>query len=159
MTTNREIAELREAIASLREENAGLRALVHEQAAQIADLSARLGKDRHNSGKPPASDGLRKRTPSPRPASGKRSGGQIGQRGQTLRQVPIPDEVVMHRPVVCAHCLEGVAGVIAETRQVQDHPPSVRVVVTAHPVEEVACPRCGHPTRGPFPAQVPAPTP
>ena len=149
----------KEHLANLEAEIVQLRTLITQQAQRIAELEARLSKDSHNSSKPPSSDGLRKRTRSQRPASGKRSGGQPGHAGQTLRQVPTPDEVVTHRPVVCsacAHSLEGVAGQMAETRQVHEVPP-VRVVVREHQVEQVACPRCGHETVGQFPPQVQAP--
>ena len=154
------MAEVREEIASLREENAGLRALVHEQAAQIADLTARLGKDSHNSSKPPTSDGLRKRTRSQRQPSGKRSGGQTGHRGHTLAQVTTPDACVTHRPAQCATCqhrLDQVVGRVRETRQVYDLPSWVRVVVTAHQVEEVDCPCCGSRSYGQFPETLTAP--
>jgi transposase len=52
-----ENARQREQIATLAAQNAELAALVQE-------LQARLAKDSHNSGKPPSSDGLAKKTQS-----------------------------------------------------------------------------------------------
>jgi transposase len=88
-------------------------ALIRAQAAEIAALKARvaelerrLGLDSSNSGKPPASDGLRKppRTRSSREPSGKKPGGQKGHKGETLRQVAEPDSIVDHFPPSCAAC-------------------------------------------------------
>ena len=74
-------------------------------------------------------------------------------------QVANPDEVLRHRPLVCAHCqqpLEGVAGQLKERRQVHDLP-EVRLLVREHQVEEVCCPACQQVSRGSFPAGVEAP--
>jgi transposase len=77
-----------------------------ESAAQkerIGDLERQLGLNSSNSSKPPASDGLKKppRTPrvrSLREPSGKKSGGQIGHRGETVHPVKKPDVIVNHYP-------------------------------------------------------------
>src|SRR5258706_8621507 len=133
-----------EEIVALRAENAALRAQVSELpllraqvealAAQVHDLQARAAKDSHTSGKPPSSDGLKRRKrKSLRRPSGKKAGGQLGHRGETLHLVATPDAVVEHRPAVCAHCrapLDADTPVVRrERRQVQELPP-VRLVVT-----------------------------
>src|SRR5262252_838265 len=102
------IADLEAENAVLREqvkELPALRAQVEALVLQLADVKARLAKDSHNSSKPPSSDGLGrvKRTPkSLRKPSGKKAGGQLGHRGETLRLVAVPDAVVEHRPARCA---------------------------------------------------------
>src|SRR6476659_8966043 len=90
--------------ALLRAENARLREQVEALGTLVHELQARLAKDSHNSGKPPSSDGLGRKTRSLRKKSGKKPGGQLGHRGETLRLVATPDKVVEHRPVVCAQC-------------------------------------------------------
>ncbi len=67
--------------------------------------------------------------------------------------------MVKHRPVVCQHCqqpLDDVAGRVKERRQVHDLP-EMRLRVYEHHIEEGACPACGQPSVGRFPAEVTAP--
>ena len=143
-----------------------LEAVVEQQREQIAallervhDLEARLAKDSHNSGKPPSSDGLARKTTSLRKRSGKKPGGQLGHRGATLRLVATPDAVVEQRPAVCAGCQAPLAAdapvELRERRQVQDLPP-LRLVVREHQALHLRCPQCQTVTVGAFPAEVPS---
>ena len=78
--------------------------------AENADLRRRLDLDSSTSSKPPSSDGLKKKPRIPgslRGRSGKRSGGQVGHQGDTLRQVETPDRVVRHEAQACLHCCAG----------------------------------------------------
>ena len=86
-------------IEVLRAENAALK-------ARISELERRLGLNSSNSGKPPSSDGLKKpaRVSSLRERSGKKPGGQKGHKGETLRQVADPNQVVNHYPPACSMC-------------------------------------------------------
>jgi len=152
MTHAEENAALRAEVAMLREQVAVL-------LAENADLKARLGKDSHNSSKPPSSDGLKRRPPltrSLRQKTQKKPGGQLGHRGETLHLVMTPDVVEEHRPSVCAACqtvLDATqAGACVEQRQVQDLPVT-RLVVTEHRALRVRCPACQHETVGAFPAE------
>src|SRR5260370_20487131 len=97
MTPAERITQLEAVVEQQREQIAALLERVHE-------LEAQLAKDSHNSSKPPASDGLARKTRSLRRKSGKKPGGQLGHRGETLRLVAVPDAVVEHRPAVCAGC-------------------------------------------------------
>ena len=61
---------------------------VEQLEARIRELEAQLGKDSHNSRKPPSSDGLKKPTAnekSLRPKHKRKVGGQVGHKGQTLK--------------------------------------------------------------------------
>src|SRR5229473_518570 len=146
-------------IAELEAENAHQREQIAALVARIQELEARLAKDSHNSSKPPSSDGLARKTKSLRKRSGKKPGGQLGHRGETLRPVATPDAVVEHRPTVCAACqqpLDAAAPVVLrERRQVRDLP-AVRLVVTEHQALHVQCPRCRAVSVAAFPPAVPS---
>jgi transposase len=76
--------------------------------------------------RPPATDWraeLARRTKSLRKKSGKKAGGQLGHRGETLHLVATPDEIVEQRPAVCAHCQTPLAEepvLLRERRQGQE---------------------------------------
>ncbi len=161
MTPEEELVALRAENAVLREQVRDVPLLQEQVAlllARVRDLEARLAKDSHNSGKPPASDGLKRKTKSLRQPSGKKAGGQLGHRGETLRLVAMPDEVIEHRPPVCTHCrmpLDGAPVVVRERRQLVEVPP-LRLLVQEHHAVQVRCPACGAVSAGNFPATVPS---
>jgi transposase len=142
-------------------------ALEVESAAQkerIGDLERQLGLNSSNSSKPPASDGLKKpprepRVRSLREPSGKKSGGQRGHRGETLRPVEKPDVIVNHYPKTCTQCdlkVPAEKSTAYRSRQVVDIP-EPKVVVTEHRAHGCACPNCDTVTWAAFPEDVKAP--
>jgi transposase len=159
------IAELEALVAQQGEQIGQQQDLITQQHEQITlllvrvqELEGRLAKDSHNSSKPPSSDGPARRTRSLRKPSGRKAGGQLGHRGETLHLVAVPDAVVEHRPACCAQCqapLDGVPSHARERRQVRELPP-LRVQVTEHQALHVRCPVCGTSTAGAFPAEVPS---
>ncbi len=144
-----------ELINSLKREIEALR-------AENAELRRRLDLDSSNSSKPPSSDGLKKKPrllKSLRTRSGKRSGGQKGHRGDTLRQVAEPDRIVEHAAEVCEHCrglLLADSKIGAEKRQVFDLPEKP-LIVTEHRAAIHRCPACRGRTRADFPEGVVSP--
>ena len=73
------------------------------------------------------------RVKSLREGSGKQRGGQKGHKGETLRQVTDPDDVVDHYPSACSMCGAGLgsdASVGHSARQVFDLPKPQPLIVT-----------------------------
>ena len=139
-TALRRIAELEAALATMAEEN--------------ADLRRQLAKNSNNSSKPPSSDGLKKPAPrSLRGKSDKKSGGQVGHRGNTLRQTPTPDFVERHEAAHCGACHRTLTAGMAkgmERRQVFDLP-APRLEVTEHQAAVYCCDHCRAMTTADFP--------
>ncbi len=150
-----------ELVATLAEQLATVTARVTVLEAENQELRGRLVTDSHNSSKPPSSDGSgsKPHPTSRREPSGRKSGGQPGHVGQTLRQVETPDVIAVHPPIDCRGCgqrLDEAPVVRRERRQVMDLPP-VRVQVTEHQAETRRCGGCGVETSGQFPDGVEAP--
>ena len=137
----------------------GLRAEIASLKQEVADLRRQLGKNSHNSSKPPSSDGLGKKPRLPsslRGKSGKKSGGQEGHKGGTLRQTDKPDIIQQHTAHCCAHCATKLTVAMrtsTEKRQVFDMP-EPRLEVTEHQASVYVCPHCGGTTKAAFPANV-----
>ena len=128
-------------------------------AERIQNLEDQLAKNSRNSGKPPSSDGYDQGAPRPkslRKRSRRKSGGQRGHPGETLKVVEKPDLIEVHHVHACQHCGQSLKRrkVIGhEKRQVFDLP-KVQMQVTEHRVEIKTCSRCGKETRATFPHEI-----
>ena len=139
---------------------ASLVKVIEVLATRQQALEDQIRKNSGNSGKPPSSDGFNRPAPrSLRKRSRKKSGGQVGHIGYTLKAVEKPEHVKVHRVEQCAQCRSSLKNVQVnryEKRQVFDVP-RVRVEVTEHQVEVKDCPQCGTENRGKFPESVTQP--
>ena len=147
--------------AALERENATLR-------DRIAELERSAALDSTtSSSKPPASDGLRKksgtqrRTRSQRGKSGRPSGGQPGHKGTTLARTESPDHVVDHDPSACSGCGAPLSDADRHRapvcRQVFDVPEPRPLEVTEHRAHRCLCGACATVTGAVFPDGVTAP--
>lgn len=126
---------------------------------RVAHLEEQLAKNSRNSSKPPSTDGFKKPAPkSLRKKGGRKSGGQPGHPGHTLKMADKPDHTEHHRVKHCACCGLSLANQTpagVEKRQVHDLPP-MRLVVTEHRAETKLC-TCGHLNKAQFPPGINAP--
>jgi transposase len=134
-------------IQALQAENALLRAENAALMGRLADLERRVGLNSSNSGKPPSSDGLKRppRVGSLREASGRKTGGQKGHPGATLRRAETPDATVDHYPVSCTACGEPLTAAMATghvARQVFDLAEPTPMIVTKHRAHDCRCIIC-----------------
>jgi transposase len=134
--------------------------LIGQLRAENAELRARLSKNSTNSHKPPTSDGLAKK-PSIQPAlpkqAGKKQGGQVGHKGDTLHLSQTPDQIIVQQASHCQQCglaLQG-EGQLITRRQVFDLP-KPRLEVVEYQLLAHTC-GCGCVTQGQFPPHVKAP--
>ena len=127
---------------------------------KICILEERLAKNSRNSHKPPSSDGLNKPKPkSLRQKTGRKTGGQKGHKGYTLKMVEHPDHVKVYFVDQCEKCgcsIKNEPSQSIEKRQVFDIPP-VQIEVTEYQAEIKKCPLCDHRNSAAFPEEVKAP--
>ena len=122
---------------------------------RVTILESRIAKDSHNSSKPPSSDIVKKESRSLRKKSGRRSGGQPGHQGTTLKRIANPDHIIKHPckgSCECSRSLEKAKRIGVHKRQVIDIKPVV-METTEHQAEIKKC-ACGRIHTAPFPADV-----
>lgn len=149
--------ELRSQITTLSSENSRLSSENSRLSSENAELRSRLNLNSKNSHKPPSTDGLSKKPGLPKEPA-KKSGGQHGHSGTTLRMVKVPDKVVVHHAASCPCCHKEFSKsdvtAVVQKRQVFDIP-QPRMEVTEHQLGVITC--CGNTLHGVFPEQVSQP--
>jgi transposase len=135
-----------------------IRAILAENAAlkaRVAELEATLNRNSTNSSRPPSSDPPAVKRAPPRPATGKKPGGQPGHPKHERALVESPDHVRDCKPAACRRCARPLAGddPAPLRHQVTELPP-VTPVVTEYRRHRLTCPGCGVATCGDLPAGV-----
>jgi transposase len=168
------VLELRETISQQAAVIEDLKGVIAKQQVIIESQNVRINqleqevrtlRNRKNSGNsslPPSMD-MSKPAPKPnqslRLKSNKKSGGQPGHKGETLKLNPLPDKIEILLPTVCSGCsynLEKEQARLIGRRQVVDIPP-IKPIYTEYQQFERTCPCCKLPQQVPFPAHVQAP--
>src|SRR4029077_12132274 len=97
--------------------------------AEVQELTARLNQNSQNSSKPPSSDGPHVKRKPPRPASGRKPGGQPGHRAHHRTLVPVEKvgEVIVGPPTPSRRCGRELPGTDAQPHrhQVVELPPPI----------------------------------
>jgi transposase len=125
--------------------------------ADVRELTARLNQHSQNSSKPPSSDGPHVKRKPPKPASGRKPGGQPGHTSHQRALVPIADvdKVIVCKPEQCRRCGESLTGSDpAPWRQQVVELPPVHPHITAYQRHRLQCAHCGITTCGELPAGV-----
>ncbi len=144
-------AEIIELFLKLQEQMIGL-------ANKIVWLENQLGKNSHNSSKPPSTDGFNrppKIIPNNREKTERKAGGQEGHKGHTLEFATKPDEIIIHQTSHCLVCGKQFTeeGVLYERRQTVEIPPISLRYIEHQAYDHHCC--CGERTRTPFPEEIP----
>lgn len=146
-------------VESLMEKISQLEQVVKSQEKRIMALEEQLNKNSRNSDKPPSSDGLKRQIKDSRPKSSRKSGGQKGHNGHTLKMIDNPDHIENHKLDNCSHChnsLQGSKIIEYKKRQVFDIP-ALKLEVTEHQAEVKKCSHCGTINTANFPEEVTQP--
>ena len=112
--------------------------------ARIKELEDQLSKNSNNSSKPPSTDEFKKVPKSIKPRTNKKTGGQKGHYGDTLKMSERVDEVEEHKVEKCENCNKNLKEQRAddiEKRQVYDIP-KIKIGITEHRSEVKKC-SCG----------------
>jgi transposase len=147
-----------ETITTLQSQVVALNAQVDTLKAEVKELKARLGQNSKNSNKPPSSDEFFK-PKSTRKKSGKKSGGQKGHPGHTLKMSDNPDRIIVHRESNCSDCGCSLAGqpVRNKERRQSFDVPVPQKEITEHISESICCPDCGKLNKAQFPPEITQP--
>ena len=127
---------------------------------RIEELERRLGMNSRNSSKPPSTDICRPKPKSQREKSGKKTGGQPGHPGHTLKKADTPDEIhelsLPDGPLCASGCTrESSTPLAPEVRQVADIP-EIRLRYHEYRAQRVLG-LCGHIHCAGFPEGISAP--
>jgi transposase len=155
--TNKElISKLQEQVAFQSQQIKMLEEKVLLLLSQLQSQSVK--KDSHNSSLPPSSDIISPpknlRIPSTR-----KSGGQPGHKGNTLKMSNIPDKIIDLESAFCSKCghdLQGAIFTLKATRQVVEIPP-IKPIYEEYRQYSCQCPRCQNQQIADFPVGVNAP--
>ncbi len=131
---------------------------VQDLKAEVEKLQEQLHLNSSNSSKPPSSDGPEQKIVKGKPKEGgKKRGGQQGHQGHRRELLPIEqvDEVIEHKPEICAGCGSKLEGEDPEPyrHQITELPP-IEPYVTEHQVHSLTCECCGAENRGKLPPEV-----
>jgi transposase len=152
-----EITSLKSQVATLENENVALKEEIIALNNENSVLKARLNQNSSNSNRPPSSDYFNRKPAFSKSSKGKK-GGQLGHKGDTLKQVDNPDKIVECRPFACdcGHKFMPNDFFETEKRQLFDLP-QPKLAVTEYQIFAGKCSICGKIHKGTGPSNVNSP--
>jgi transposase len=141
-------------IAELETKVAQLEAIIMQLLEKIETLTH--SKNSRNSSVAPSQDENRPlKNQSLRSSSGKKTGGQLGHEGTTLKMIQNPDIIILHQSDFCTNCgnnLKEIPSEFIAKRQIIDIPP-IKPEYTEHQIFKTIC-SCGFCNVSQFPTEV-----
>jgi transposase len=136
-----------------------LQAQVATLQAEVAQLREQVGRNSQNSSQPPSADAPSAPPRPQRPPSGRKPGGQAGQRGHGRKLISV--EQVHHlidlKPTTCDHCGALLLGEDAQpVRHQVTELPRVEPEVAEYRQHTLTCLACGTQTHAELPTAIPA---
>lgn len=136
-----------------------LQAQVAALQAEVAQLREQVGRNSQNSSQPPSADAPSAPPRPQRPPSGRKPGGQPGQRGHGRKLISVEQvqNLIDLKPTTCDHCG---ALLLGEDPQPVRHQvtelPRVEPEVTEYRQHTLTCLACGTQTRAELPTEIPS---
>ena len=120
---------------------------------EISHLKSIISKDSHNSSKPPSTDSFKKKNKikNLRKKSGKKSGGQEGHPGTTLRLSDKPDTITPLAVTSCSCCGDSKHLKIIGQKRSQVVDVEIKKIVTEYRADIAECTNCDTITTAAFP--------
>ena len=149
---------------NLKQENAGLKQQLSEALSMIRDLQIEIqflknGRKSDTSSTPSSQDYGRSNKCNLREKSNKKSGGQIGHKGSSLKMVEKPDEIQKHIPRYCKQCGgEFDTGTVFELHQRKQEVviPPIKARFIEHQSYRCTCSKCNTQTTTDLPSHLKA---
>lgn len=126
---------------------------------QLRELQQAKRPTASNSSIAPSANPIGAKPPVTKKPTGRKIGAQLGHKGKSRTLLPVEqaDEVIEHRPAVCAHCQNAIApntpGEVVGRHQVAELPRAA-VLIQEHQSLACRCESCGAITRGIIPTEI-----
>ena len=160
MSLQDEILELKKLLSDALQEISDLKSEIETLKSENAALKSRLNQNSKNSSNPPSRDGYQKDSLNLsrilRSDTKKQRGGQIGHKGDTLRQVEEPDKIIAYFPETCecGYKFDGTEKIHSSEKRQEFEIPPIQIEVIEHQIHKCQCPHCGKMQAGKAPNDI-----
>jgi len=159
MMLRRKVAAVQARNQHLERELKKVGAMLARANQQVLELQQVRRPTASNSSIAPSANPIGAKPPVTKKPTGRKIGAQLGHKGKSRTVLPVEqaDEVIEHRPAVCAHCQNAIApntpGQVVGRHQVAELPRAA-VLIQEHQSLACRCENCGAITRGVIPTEI-----